>query len=567
MRTITIIFLMITVTIFSQNKTVLSENQFEVLKSKVKLQVRNNLDSAFYYCNRIEVSENNLHKAFANSYKAYIFQIKKDTLSSNEHMNRAFLFIKNEKKSLAKNKIETQLLNLNGLIYRKRGKYSMAIDEFMKGIILAKGDNDIQQLIKFNNNIASVNSDIGNFNFAISSLKENNRLIDQYKSLYTKEDYFKSKNLVNYNIGENLLRIYKRENQIQVLDSAEYYLKSALFYSENLMIDKVSVLISLGSIKLRKTEYVEAQQYYTTAYRLAVENKLFNEQIIIKYNLGYINFLKGNNEKALLYFREVDSIDNFYKVKGTEFMKSNYYQGKIYYLLNDYEKGLKHLNIYYDLYDKKEKNIISQSLEINDIISSEQIKEDVDSLRQDIKIQNFLNLLGKFFIFLLFIVLIFVLFKINLEKKRANEKVQTLLSEFKENKNSKSSFELKRSVNIDDVKEQEILGKLEALIDKQFFLSPDFNQQIVAKKIKTNTTYLSYIVNKNFDKSFSEYANELKINYAIEQLINNPTYRKYSTQAIAESVGFKNAISFTKSFKKRAGVSPAQFILRIDRIS
>jgi YesN/AraC family two-component response regulator len=102
------------------------------------------------------------------------------------------------------------------------------------------------------------------------------------------------------------------------------------------------------------------------------------------------------------------------------------------------------------------------------------------------------------------------------------------------------------------------------LEQKKYFLSKEFNQQNVAKKIKTNTTYLSHIVNTNFNKSFSEYANELKINYVIDELLNNPVYRKYSTQAIAESVGFKNAISFTKSFKKRAGVSPTQFIHKIE---
>ena len=109
------------------------------------------------------------------------------------------------------------------------------------------------------------------------------------------------------------------------------------------------------------------------------------------------------------------------------------------------------------------------------------------------------------------------------------------------------------------------MKKLIALESKQFYLTPDFNQQTVAKKIKTNTTYLSYVVNKRFGKSFSEYSNELKINYIIKELVNNSTYRKYSTQALAESVGFKNAISFSKSFNKRTGVSPVQFIKRLDR--
>ena len=45
--------------------------------------------------------------------------------------------------------------------------------------------------------------------------------------------------------------------------------------------------------------------------------------------------------------------------------------------------------------------------------------------------------------------------------------------------------------------------------DKLVFLNQDYTQQFVAKKIKTNTAYLSFVVNKRFGKTFSEYANEL----------------------------------------------------------
>jgi len=110
-----------------------------------------------------------------------------------------------------------------------------------------------------------------------------------------------------------------------------------------------------------------------------------------------------------------------------------------------------------------------------------------------------------------------------------------------------------------------ILMKLEKLEKEMYFLKPDFTQQEVAKKIKTNTTYLSYIVNKNYNTSFSSHYNELRINYVINEIINNKKFREYTTQAIAESAGFKNADSFTKSFKKKTGITPFTFINEIKK--
>ncbi len=110
-----------------------------------------------------------------------------------------------------------------------------------------------------------------------------------------------------------------------------------------------------------------------------------------------------------------------------------------------------------------------------------------------------------------------------------------------------------------------ILMKLEKLEAEKYYLKPDFTQQEVAKKIKTNTTYLSYIVNKNYNKTFSAHYNELRINYVINEMINNKKYREYSTLAIAESAGFKNADSFTSSFKKKTGITPFTFINEIKK--
>lgn len=116
------------------------------------------------------------------------------------------------------------------------------------------------------------------------------------------------------------------------------------------------------------------------------------------------------------------------------------------------------------------------------------------------------------------------------------------------------------SVLLSQENENEIIQKLQQLIEKKLFLNPNFTQQFVAKKIKTNTAYLSYVVNKYYEQSFSSYLNDLRIKFIIEQIESNPKFREYTTQAIAESAGFKNADSFTISFKKKTGLTPFQYI-------
>ena len=203
------------------------------------------------------------------------------------------------------------------------------------------------------------------------------------------------------------------------------------------------------------------------------------------------------------------------------------------------------------------------------------------TIQEKYKYDVFLNKALKVFYVVIFIGIVFLLIKNIRDKNKAHKKMNALIEEFKANLEKKENtpvlvqaetveleedVQLKKenvNLSIDEAKENKIVEKLLALEEKLEYLNADFTLSYVAKKIKTNTTYLSYVVNKRFGKSFGEYSNELKINYVINQMITNHLYRKYSTQAIAESVGFKNAVSFAKSFRKRTGVSPAQFASNI----
>ncbi|MCF6129309.1 helix-turn-helix domain-containing protein [Flavobacterium sp. AS60] len=101
---------------------------------------------------------------------------------------------------------------------------------------------------------------------------------------------------------------------------------------------------------------------------------------------------------------------------------------------------------------------------------------------------------------------------------------------------------------------------LRKLEEKEAFLKPNFRLDFVAKKLNTNTTYLSQYFNQVMDKTFSEYTQELRIGHVLQKLDESPVFRNYTMQAIAEEVGYKDAATFVRVFKKQTGLSPSYYI-------
>lgn len=101
---------------------------------------------------------------------------------------------------------------------------------------------------------------------------------------------------------------------------------------------------------------------------------------------------------------------------------------------------------------------------------------------------------------------------------------------------------------------------LQKLAHKEAYLQPHFKLAFVAKKLHTNTAYLSQYFNQVEQKTFSEYVQELRIHYVLRKLNDSAHFRNYTLQAIAEEVGYKDATAFVRVFKKQTGLSPAYYI-------
>jgi len=115
-------------------------------------------------------------------------------------------------------------------------------------------------------------------------------------------------------------------------------------------------------------------------------------------------------------------------------------------------------------------------------------------------------------------------------------------------------------LNIPASVEQEILGKLRQFENTAKFTNPKLTIATLAVQFKTNTTYLSEIINREKGKNFNSYINELRINYICNKIYANPEYLNYKISYLAESCGFNSHSAFTTVFKNATGISPSAFL-------
>ena len=124
------------------------------------------------------------------------------------------------------------------------------------------------------------------------------------------------------------------------------------------------------------------------------------------------------------------------------------------------------------------------------------------------------------------------------------------------------NVEKKNEISSEVIKE--ILDQLDVFEQSDEYISQDINLHELAKLFGTNSRYLSRIINLEKEKNFSQYINELRLDYALKELSENPVFRKYTIKAIANECGFNRAEVFSKAFYKKFGIYPSFYLKKLE---
>lgn len=107
---------------------------------------------------------------------------------------------------------------------------------------------------------------------------------------------------------------------------------------------------------------------------------------------------------------------------------------------------------------------------------------------------------------------------------------------------------------------RKILASLQEFEGSVLFTNRNISLAYLASHINTNTKYLSRVINLHKQKDFNGYINELRVNYIMERLKNEPVWRQYKISTLAEEAGFSSHSKFAAVFKSVTGIAPSLFI-------
>ena len=99
---------------------------------------------------------------------------------------------------------------------------------------------------------------------------------------------------------------------------------------------------------------------------------------------------------------------------------------------------------------------------------------------------------------------------------------------------------------------------LNIIVVQKKYKDPNYSAKDLARELKTNTRYLSAVVNSRFGKNYSCLLNEYRIKDA-KHLLVDKRYADKNVEEISSMVGFANRQSFYAAFYKNVGETPNGF--------
>lgn len=521
-------------------------------------------------------NENNKEKLAIYLKAFYNRSIQEKTTERLTEYYRDFIFLQPEDKR--KELIDSALYYANltenyeiiGKTYLTKGVYSYnmkdfeeALDSYLKGYdYISQTDNDyLKNKTKYH--IGVIKNYLGNYDEAIDFFTECSLFFASKPDEYNyQKGYITS--------SEGLAWAYTKTGQFnkskKILQSILHLIQKTNISS----LDEKYIIFKQGINHYFAEEYAQCIEKIEQTLPIIYDNEDFAWGSIGELYIAKSYWNSGQESKAIPHLLQIDKVFTEKKYTHPDLREAYELLIKYYESLRDRDKQLYYTNRLIEV--DKVYNTTYKFL-------SKQIYKDYDTkdllrAKNDLEIALYLQTNRTKIIisvFVLAITLLSITYFVN--SKRSRERARELIRRIENlesimNQKAQPETELepqKPRLIVTDELAQTILAKLQRLEDKDFYLKRDITLSKLAKKLDTNSSYLSAVINTYKNKNFAAYLNELRINYIAKEILRIEPYelQKYSLDAFAEMAGYANVRSFSDAFQKELSVKPSVYIKEV----
>jgi AraC-like DNA-binding protein len=97
--------------------------------------------------------------------------------------------------------------------------------------------------------------------------------------------------------------------------------------------------------------------------------------------------------------------------------------------------------------------------------------------------------------------------------------------------------------------------------NEKLFEDAELTLTQLSKKLSTNPSVLSKVINQGFEMNFNDFVNSYRIN-AITQMLKAGEQKNQTLLGIAYDCGFNSKATFNRAFKKQTGLSPKEWLMK-----
>lgn len=456
-----------------------------------------------------------------------------------------------EKQSLSR------LYNNVASVYKQIGYNEKATHFFLESARIKQVLGDSAGLAVTYNNIGLVYKEMANFSTArkyLDMAAQLNRLRKNTKSLGT-----------NYNgIGDLFL-------QTGNADSALFYYRTALELKIKLG-HKSGMILSMQGIGNVYSELLHnpdtARAEFRKALGLAIEIGANHEIASLNMSLGELDLKAGNDDaalslliQALNYARKENDLDMMHKCSGM-LVRISIRKG-------DRDKALTYQQLFSQSGDSLYNNEKTRlTLEMQVRFETERKEHENQLLFKNNELKT-IQIRSLAVIALVLFTLGFFVLVLYRQKSRAYRVIVRKNLELIRVEKSQPHTSLPESAGKPDEVEREmkliantslgLMVKLNHLMETERpFLEPGLTIEDLCRKLNTNRTYLSQMINENYRRNFNSYINDLRIREA-KRMLADPSNNHLSIQGIGNIAGFSTKAAFHANFKQIVGVTPSYF--------